>query len=139
MGTVVILLLAAAECGLVMLSVLAGFAMGRRPHFWARVSVGCVFVPALGLVVALVVPPAVVLILIGGLIAVPAWSCQSLDPPPGPSDEGHGRDWSGPDRPPGSPERPRGGVPLPDADPSRIRVRDHTKSKVGKRGAMAFA
>ena len=38
------------------------------------------------------------------------------------SDEGWGR---GPRRPPSRPEPPRGGIPLPDAVPARVRLRDH--------------
>ncbi|HUA50401.1 MAG TPA: hypothetical protein VMA77_34535 [Solirubrobacteraceae bacterium] len=40
------------------------------------------------------------------------------------SDGGGGR---GPGRPPLPPEPPRGGIPLPDAEQSRIRLRDHRK------------
>ena len=38
------------------------------------------------------------------------------------SDEGWGR---GPRRPPKPPEPPTGGIPLPDAVPARIRLREH--------------
>jgi hypothetical protein len=38
------------------------------------------------------------------------------------SDDGWGR---GPDRPFTPPEAPRGGIPLPDAEQARIRLRDH--------------
>ncbi len=37
------------------------------------------------------------------------------------SDEGWGR---GPKRPPSKPEPPRGGIPLPDAQPARVRLRE---------------
>jgi hypothetical protein len=40
------------------------------------------------------------------------------------SDEGWGR---GRPRPPKPPEPPRGGIPLPDAVPARVRLRDHQK------------
>jgi hypothetical protein len=40
------------------------------------------------------------------------------------SDEGGG--W-GPKRPPKSPDSPRGGIPLPDAVPAGVRLRDHTR------------
>jgi hypothetical protein len=40
------------------------------------------------------------------------------------SDEGWGR---GPRRPPKPPEPPRGGIPLPDAVPARVRLRDHRR------------
>jgi len=42
----------------------------------------------------------------------------------GESDEGWGR---GPKRPPSRPEPPRGGIPLPDAVPARVRLRDHER------------
>jgi hypothetical protein len=38
------------------------------------------------------------------------------------SDDGWGH---GPKRPPSKPEPPRGGIPLLDADPARVRLRDH--------------
>jgi hypothetical protein len=48
--------------------------------------------------------------------------------PPGPSDsdsdEGGGR---GPRRPPRKPTPPRGGLPLDDAQPARVRLRDHSR------------
>ncbi len=40
------------------------------------------------------------------------------------SDEGWGH---GPKRPPSKPEPPRGGIPLPDAVPARVRLRDHRR------------
>jgi hypothetical protein len=40
------------------------------------------------------------------------------------SDEGWGR---GPQSPPKPPEPPRGGIPLPDAVPARVRLRDHRR------------
>jgi len=48
-------------------------------------------------------------------------------PPPSPpggtdEDDGGGR---GPKEPPKAPEGPRGGLPHPDADPARIRIREH--------------
>jgi hypothetical protein len=39
-------------------------------------------------------------------------------------DDGGGR---GPRKPPQAPEGPRGGLPLPDADPARVRIRDHRR------------
>jgi hypothetical protein len=44
--------------------------------------------------------------------------------PDGGSDDGGG--W-GPKRPPKSPDSPRGGIPLPDAIPAAVRLRDHTR------------
>jgi hypothetical protein len=42
----------------------------------------------------------------------------------GESDEGWGR---GPKPPPKPPEPPRGGIPLSDAEPARVRLRDHRR------------
>lgn len=44
---------------------------------------------------------------------------------PGPdSDDGPGGGPRGPERPP---DRPRGGIPLQDAEPARVRLRDHRR------------
>lgn len=126
-------LLAAVELALVTVCVVAGLAMGRRSHFWARVSLGCILLPSLVLFVALVAPQVAValawLMLMAAFIVVPVLSCQGPDPRRGPSDLDDGGG-SGPDRPPVSPEPPDGGVPLPDADPSRTRLRDHGSPKI---------
>src|ERR1700733_2117122 len=48
--------------------------------------------------------------------------------PPRHSDPGSdGGGGSGPGRPPLRPDRPRGGIPLPDAEQARVRLRDHRK------------
>ena len=130
----VVILLAAVELALVTVCVLAGFAMGRRSHFWVRVLLGCLSVPSLLLLLALVAPAQIAvalgwLILMAAFIVVPVLSCQGPDSLPGPSDEDYGGG-SGPDRPPAFPEPPHGGVPFPDADPSRIRLRDHSSPKI---------
>jgi hypothetical protein len=47
------------------------------------------------------------------------------DFPPRRSDPGSDDGWGrGPDRPPTPPEAPRGGIPLPDADQARVRLRE---------------
>lgn len=47
-------------------------------------------------------------------------------PPPWQSDSGSDDGWGhGPKRPPKPPETPSGGIPLLDADQSRVRLRDH--------------
>lgn len=48
----------------------------------------------------------------------------------GESDEGWGR---GPKLPPSPPEAPRGGIPLPDAVPATVRLREH--GRLGERRA----
>ena len=40
---------------------------------------------------------------------------------------GEGGGGPGPSQPPSSPSPPRGGIPLPDADQARVRVRDHDR------------
>ncbi len=67
-----------------------------------------------------------------GLGCVAVLIIPALREPPGPSssssdsgsDEGWGR---GPKLPPKLPEPPRGGIPLPDAIPARVRLRDHRR------------
>ena len=62
-----------------------------------------------------------------GLLLAPAVLFRSVAKPPPPSDEDDD-DGGWTDPPPSPPPRPRGGLPLPDADQSRIRVRDHAGS-----------
>ena len=138
-----VVLLAALELGLFTVCVMAGFAMGRRSHFWARVFVGCLSWLAIALSVgSLVAEHALGLVVFGtfmaALFVVPPLSCQSLDPPPGGADHDDGGG-SGPDRPPASSEPPRGGVPLPDADPSGIRLTRPQQSEDPLREPVAFA
>jgi hypothetical protein len=50
------------------------------------------------------------------------------DIPPHQSDPGSDDGWGrGPHRPPTPPDPPRGGIPLPDAEQTRVRLRDHRK------------
>jgi hypothetical protein len=67
--------------------------------------------------------------LIGGpaLMLVPAFLFRGLGPSSGPSDGDGGGGGGGPDRPPEPPATPRGGLPLPDAEQSRVRLRDHDR------------
>lgn len=70
------------------------------------------------------------LVLVTVLVAPTLLPRNVLYPPPPPpssdadDDDGGGR---GPDKPPRTPEGPRGGLPLPDADPARVRIRDHRR------------
>jgi hypothetical protein len=61
------------------------------------------------------------------VLIIPALRDEPDFPPrrsdPG-SDDGWGR---GPDAPPKPPDPPRGGIPLLDAVPARVRLRDHRK------------
>lgn len=59
------------------------------------------------------------------LLMFPALRDNPMGPdrrPDGEGDEGWGR---GPKRPPSPPEPPRGGIPLPDAQPAGVRLREH--------------
>lgn len=69
-----------------------------------------------------------------GCVAFLMWPALK-DNPVGPDhradtdgDEGWGR---GPKRPPTPPEPPRGGIPLPDAQPAGVRLREH--GRLGER------
>ena len=134
-----IIFLPVVELCLVAACLSAGSDLERRSHFWLRMFLVCLSLPALLLLIlaanllnvlsehaALVLATMVVF---AALLAVPASLCRSPDSSPGPSDDESGGG-PGPDRPPASPEPPRGGVPLPDADLSRIRVRDHGSPKI---------
>jgi hypothetical protein len=133
-------MLAIVDLFLVAVCVMAGRAGERRSHFWTRVLLGCLSVPSLVLVVVAVAhrgqpaPELALLIVVAAFALVPALCCQSPDSLPGPSDEDDRRG-SGPDRPSPSPQPPYGGAPLPDAEPSRVRLRDHgpPKSRYVKR------
>jgi hypothetical protein len=60
------------------------------------------------------------------MLMIPALR-DSPDSPPS-SDSGSDAGWGrGPRRPPKPPEPPTGGIPLPDAVPARVRLRDHEK------------
>jgi hypothetical protein len=118
--------------------VFAGSPRERKPHFWLRVAV-LPLVPALmaATLIALgdlrVLPDGVaatllltlVFLTIPGLVLVPVLLYRSPGSSPDSSDDdgGGGR---GPGSPPAPPPRaPRGGVPLPDAEQARTRLREH--------------
>src|SRR5947209_20262273 len=66
-------------------------------------------------------------LIVAGILIIPALR-DSPDFPPRPSDPGSDGGWGrGPALPPPPPASPRGGVPLPDAEQARIRLRDHRK------------
>jgi hypothetical protein len=58
------------------------------------------------------------------LLMFPALKDNPIGPDrrPDEGDDGWGR---GPKRPPEAPKPPRGGIPLPDAVPARVRMREH--------------
>jgi hypothetical protein len=61
---------------------------------------------------------------------------EGPSPPPHPSDPGSDDGWGhGPKLPPAPPDPPRGGIPLPSAEQSRVRLRDgHGRLADSKRG-----
>src|SRR5581483_7612708 len=72
-----------------------------------------------------------------GLLAVPTLMVAPvlLYRRPGPSsDSGEGdAGGGGPDAPPPPPPVPRGGIPLPDAEPAGVRERDHDRPRLADR------
>jgi len=125
--------------------VFAGSPRERKPHFWLRVA-ALPLVPALIAAILItcgdlrVVPESVavtllltlVFLTIPGLILVPILLYRRPGPPADSSDDegGGGR---GPEPPPARPPRPRGGVPLPDAEQARLRIREHGRRLAGAR------
>ena len=118
--------------------VFAGSPRERKPHFWLRVAVlplvpGLIAATLIALGELRVLPDGVaatllltvVFLTIPGLVLVPVLLYRSPGSSPDSSDDegGGGR---GPGSPPAPPPRaPRGGVPLPDAEQARMRLREH--------------
>jgi hypothetical protein len=75
------------------------------------------------------------LVLLAVLLAPVLLPRRLLYPPPDGSgggaedDDGGG---GGPQPPPRAPDGPRGGLPLPDADPAQARIRDHRRPTLGQ-------
>lgn len=65
------------------------------------------------------------LLAIPTLMLVPALLFGNPDSSSGPSDSDDGGGGGPPPEPPAPPATPRGGIPLPDAEPSPRRMRDH--------------
>jgi hypothetical protein len=128
------------ELFLVALWIAVGAGRERRSHFWVRLLLACLAVPALvaatGFMalnvlsadVAKVLLPPVFLCGVAALMLVPGLLYRGSGSSPGPSDS-DGGGGSGPRRPPRPPESPRGGIPLPDADQARTRARDHSRPR----------
>jgi hypothetical protein len=129
----------AVTIGFVALVVVAGEPEQRRSWFALRVLLAAVILPGmafvavqggrLGLVSPRAEPVAAVLLLGLGVPALLMYAPALLYRRP-PRDGGSdgGGDGGGPEHPPTPPPmRPRGGIPLPDADPARIRLRDHVR------------
>ncbi len=124
----------------VALAISAGSSQQRRSHFWVRVLLAVVAMPlpvaavviAVGLVgglpdgagVALLV--LLVFLFVPALFFVPALLYRASGSSPGSSEDDGGGGGAGPDQPQCPPVAPRGGLPRPDAEQARLRVRDHT-------------
>jgi hypothetical protein len=130
------------EPWLVALWVAVGSGQQRRSPFWLRAVLAALALPALmavllGLARQRVLPlpedggkQLLTLLFVVGVVAlmfVPRLLYQPADPSPGPSEPDDGG--AGPGPPRRSPDGPRGGVPLPDADQARARVRDEHPPK----------
>jgi hypothetical protein len=75
-----------------------------------------------------VVTHGALFLFISALVLAPWFLFRSQRPPPGPADSGGG--WgTGPQEPHDFPGIPPGGLPLPlpDAEPARVRLRDHDR------------
>jgi hypothetical protein len=126
-------------CGGALIAATDRVAVQRRSHFGLRLAILALAPFTLTLVLMAAVKQGLLstevarmleafLPLIGGpaLMFVPAFLFRGLGPSSGPSD-GDGGGGGGPDPPPEPPTTPRGGIPLPDAQQSRVRVRDHNR------------
>src|ERR1700733_3741866 len=141
---IVVLSLAAIPFGVLITSV-RDRTMGRRPRFWLRFTgfVVCMLVPwGASLVGALGDELRFVLLCIGLawalllLALAPLILFQGPGADPGPSDDGGGGPGPGDDG--RGPDRPIGGIPLPDAEQSGSRLRGphrHRPSAPARRGA----
>jgi len=119
----------------------------RQPSVAVRVSLFALLVvllsPLAALFVLMVAAPEfaraaangfgalAVIMAIGGIMLARRLFSPHWRPPPGPSDsdDGGGGGGLGPPEPTAPTGAPRGGIPLPDAEQSRERVRDHDRPK----------
>jgi hypothetical protein len=132
MSTVVVVLSVEAIPIGVLVGAASDRSLRRRPRFWLRFAaiITAIVLPDLVAVVAPVDEETIVMLILAGLgwgilLLVPSWSVlfQGWGFDPGSADDdGEG---PGPEdgRPP--PPSPIGGIPLPDAEQSSARVRDH--------------
>ena len=133
----VITIFVAFEVAFVALCVAAGSAEQRRSHFWLRVVLWSLALPALfGVLVGVarlnILQDAITKLTFPSLfffgvisaILAPALLYHRPGSSPGLSDS-DGGGGPGPKRPRSSPDTPRGAIPLADADQTSARVRDH--------------
>ena len=78
------------------------------------------------------------LVLVAVLLAPTFLPQEVLYPPPAPpssdADDDDGGGGRGPESPPRKPGGPSGGLPLPDADQARVRIRDHRRPSLTRTG-----
>jgi hypothetical protein len=129
MGVVIVLSLVAIPAG-VLISTICDPTMHRRSRFWLRFAglVACIVLPwTVALAETAGEQGTVTLLLMGFawallLVALaPRLLFRGPDSDPGSSDDSGGGSGPADDRRP--PDRPIGGIPLPDAEPPRSRVR----------------
>ncbi|MBV8943040.1 MAG: hypothetical protein JO240_15035 [Solirubrobacterales bacterium] len=129
----------ALESGFVGLCIAWGPSEQRRSYFWVRVALASLALPTFMAIlvgvnqllvlsddVATTLLPFVFFLGVVVLMFVPALFYRGSGSSSGPSEsDGGGGPWS----PHSSPDLPRGGVPLLDADQASLRARDHTTPK----------
>ena len=133
--------LAVFTVGFIAIAVTAGPTKQRRSHFWVRVALASLALPALEAALVGIARLNVLtdgaaksflslLFFVGvmGLMLVPGLLYRGSGSSPDPPDS-DGGGCNGPGPPPSSPDAPRGGIPLPDADQASARVRDHRPPK----------
>ncbi len=118
----------------------AALGMEKRSRFGARVALACLVMlwvvllaagtVAVGVLRENMLGPLWLLLAVTALGLGPACCYRRAASAPGSSDTGWGPG-SGPGPPPSRPDRPLGGIPLPDADQSSERVRDHHRPRLG--------
>ncbi|HTW13022.1 MAG TPA: hypothetical protein VME01_09775 [Solirubrobacteraceae bacterium] len=115
----------------------SAFGRRRRARFYTRLGCGSLVLVALalglGIAIRLGILPGRVLggawlVLLLVTLAMPPVFCYRAVPSGGTSDDDDGDGGPGPGQSP--PDPPRGGAPLPDADQSRTRRRDHNRSRL---------
>jgi hypothetical protein len=113
----------------------------RRSHFWLRVVIVCLAMPAalaiLIAVAALTLLPDgaargfLALLLLLSLVALMFVESMLLRTSDSSSGDGGDSGGHGPGEPPSAPDRPSGELPLPDSDVGRWRARDHDRPDLG--------
>jgi hypothetical protein len=119
-----------------LLAAAAGSSTERRSRFWLRAFLVPIPPSVAPLLLSLgeklavlpagtvqTVGPGLAFVFALALMFVPALLYRASGPSPGSADDDGGG--SGPEPPPASPQRPRGGIPLPDAEQAYTRLRGH--------------